>query len=115
MPIRWDGNPEPLIPEVIEKDVIYLPDARLMRLSRFVDIPPDESEGLAIAVRIDGESDAFGWTGESYFHGWYHPDYRLPKGEYIARVSLTTGDGVFKKDFRFTNPDALSSFDLLAE
>ena len=113
MPIRWDGNPEPLIPEVIEREIKFLPDFRLMRLSRFIDIPPDESEGLAIAVRINGDMNAYGWTDESYLHNWHHPQYQLLAGEYIARISITTGDSVFKQDFRFTNAEKFEDFDLI--
>lgn len=114
MPIRWDGNPEPLNPEVVNNKIKFLPDSRLMRLSRYIDIPPDESEGLAIAVRIDSDTDAYGWTGESYLHNWRHPEYRLPVGEYVARINLTTGDSVFKQDLRFTNPEGFESFDLIS-
>ena len=113
MPIRWDGNPEPLKPEVVNGKIEFLPDFRLMRLSRYIDIPPGESEGLAIAVRIDGLSDAYGWTGESYLHNWQHPEYQLPTGDYVAHIYLTTGDSIFKQDFRFTNPEMFKAFDLV--
>ena len=114
MPIRWDGNPEPLNPEVVYDRVQYLPDFRLMRLSRYINIPPDELESLAIAIRISGEGDAYGWTSESYLHNWRHPDYKLPSGEFVARVSITTGDSVFRQDFRFNNPATFEAFDLVA-
>jgi hypothetical protein len=114
MPIRWDGNPEPLIPEIVKKEIKFLPDFRLIRLSRFIDIPADESESLAIAVRINDDLNAYGWTGESYLHNWRHPEYQLPTGEYIARISLTTGDSVFKQDFRFTNTEQFEFFDFVS-
>jgi len=113
MPIRWDGNPEPLNPKIVNNEIKYLVDNRLMRLSRYIDIPPFEPESLAIAVRIEGDPNAYGWTGESYKYNWRHPDYKLPAGEYVARISLTTGDRVFKQDFRFKNPEQFESFDLV--
>lgn len=113
MPIRWDGNPEPLNPEVVNDRIEYLPDFRLMRLSRYIDIPPDETESLAVAVRIQGDANAFGWTSESYLHNWRHPDYALPPGEFVAHISISTGDNVFRQDFRLTNPEVFEKFDLI--
>jgi hypothetical protein len=112
MPIRWDGAPEPLRTEIVDNQITYLPDHRLIRISRYIDIPPDESESLAIAVRIEGDTSAFGWTCESYFHGWRHPDYELPPGRYVARVKIVSGDRVFQKEFPFVNPGELGGFDL---
>src|SRR6266511_2339698 len=40
MPIRWDGAPEPIKYEVFEGKIITVPDPRLVRISRFMDIPP---------------------------------------------------------------------------
>jgi hypothetical protein len=114
MPIRWDGNPEPLNPEVVNNEIKFLPDFRLMRLSRYIDIPPYETESLAVAVRINGDTDAYGWTSESYLYNWRYPEHQLPVGTYIARINITTGDSSFKQDFPFTNPEAFESFDLVA-
>jgi len=113
MPIRWDGTPEPIKYEVVNNQVRTLPDPRLLRVSRFIDIYPDEHETLAIAVRILGDQDAFGWTSESYFQNWRHQDYRISQGEYIAIINLKSGDSVFNAEFAFTNPSAFTDFDLL--
>jgi len=112
MPIRWDGNPEPIIPEIIDNKIVYLPDPRLIRLSRYIEIPPDETESLAVAIRIHGDANTYGWTSESYFHNWRHPEYELLPGEYIVRVCITSGDNIFRKDFQFTNPETFDAFDL---
>ena len=112
MPIRWDGAPEAIKPEVVGGKIVYLPDARLLRVSRFIDIPPDETESLAVAVRIQGDNEAFGWTSESYFHQWRHPDFRLPYGRYIAQVALTAGDAIVRTDVPFNNPPEFECFDL---
>lgn len=81
MPIKWDGTPEPIKFEVVGNKVVTIADPQLIRISRFIDIPPDEKESLAIAVRIYDDKFAHGWTSESYFRGWRHPDYRLPIGK----------------------------------
>ena len=113
MPIRWDGAPEPLKAEVVDNKVVHLPDHRLLRVSQYMDIPPDETESLAVAIRIQGDADAFGWTSASYFHDWRHPDFRLPPGKYTARLLLASGDRTFQKDFPFVNSADFESFDLL--
>ncbi|MCX8126790.1 MAG: hypothetical protein N3E40_06625 [Dehalococcoidia bacterium] len=112
MPIRWDGAPEPIKFEVANGQVLSIPDPRLVRISRYIDIPPDEQEGFAIAVRIYDEKTAFGWTSESYFQNWRHNDYALPIGEYVAKVRLTTGDATFEGEFPFANFDAFEPFAL---
>lgn len=112
MSIRWDGAPEPIKAEVVDNKIVHLPDSRLIRLSRYIDIPPGETESLAAAVRIHDESHAFGWTSKSYFHNWQHPDYSLPTGRYIARVKIVSGDRMFQKDFPFVNPGEFERFDL---
>lgn len=116
MPIKWDGTPEPIKPEIYKNKIVWLLDPRLLRLTRFIDIPPDESESLAIAVKILGDNNAYGWTGESYLRGdWKHPNYTMKLGVYIARVKIYSGDSVFIQDFRFTNPKKFEKFDLLPD
>lgn len=112
MPIRWDGNPEPIRFEIVNGEVVGVIENSLLRLSRYIDIPPDEQESLAIAVRIHSETLAYGWTGKSYQYDWRHPDYELPQGNYVASVKITTGDDVFRADFSFVNPEVYEEFDL---
>jgi hypothetical protein len=112
MPIRWDGAPEPLKYDVRNGQVEILPDPKLVRVSRFIDIYPDEKESLSPAVKIEGEDKAYGWTSESYFEEWRHPDFELPEGDYVARVSLKCGDQLVEEDFRFSNPTEFTNFDL---
>jgi len=115
MPIKWDGTPEPIKFEVVEGEIVAIVDPQLVRISRFIDIPPDEKESLAIAVRIYDDKSAYGWTSESYFRGWRHPDFALPIGKYIAKVRLTTGDAIFEKEFQFNNLYKFQNFDLIRE
>jgi|GEM_PF-6270010 len=112
MPIRWDGAPEPIKYEIANNQVHSLPDPRLARVSRFIDIYPDEQESLAIAIKILGDNDAFGWTSESYFRNWRHQDFQIGQGDYIAKINLKTGDSVFFAEFKFTNPSTFTEFDL---
>lgn len=114
MPFKWDGTPEPVKKELSEGDKrVYLFDNRLVRVCRYINIPPDEIESLAVAVRFIGEQDAFGWTPESYAKYWRHENYQLPTGEYIARVKIKSSDTVAEEDFIFINPINFDNFDLM--
>lgn len=113
MPIRWADSPQPVRTEVINAQRVGLPEPNLVRLSRYIDIPPDESELLDLAIRIHGERDAYGWTTESYFHNWRHPDYCLPHGDCLALVTLTTGDDVVRMEARIRNAQEFDMFDVI--
>ena len=112
--IRWDGKPECVKQEVVGNRVVPLFDPRLVRQGSYIDIPPDEQASLAIALRIAGASDAFGWSNESYGHRlWQLERLRLPPGHYTARVTVTSGDEVETRDFGLGNPkDDFDRFEL---
>lgn len=114
MAFKWDGTPEPIKHEIGEgNQLIPLIDNRLVRISQFIDIQPDETESLAIAIRIFNEDVAYGWNPNSYFYKWRHPDYQLSNGEFIARIKIKYATGSICKDFYFSNPIDFEKFDLL--
>jgi hypothetical protein len=83
MPVRWAGNPEPIKLELDrDRQPIALFDHSLMRQSRFIDIPPEDSENIDVMIRFE-EGAAYGRTDESYMKGWRHPDFELPTGKYL--------------------------------
>lgn len=112
MPIKWDRRPEPIKYEVSEGEVVRLPDPRLISVSGYIDIYPDEEESLGFALRLLEDDEAYGWTVSSYFYGWRHPAYKLPIGRYFARVKVKSGDKKFTQDILFTNPQEFNGFDL---
>ena len=111
--IKWDGTPEPLKPEIIDDEIKHLLDNRLIRTCGYIDIPPDEEESLAMAIRIQVDSEAYGWTAASYGNDWRYPNSTLPLGTYIAQVKIFTGDDPFQEKFRFENPSNFEGFDLV--
>jgi hypothetical protein len=115
MPIRWDGTPEPLKYEIVNGEVVTLADLRLLRVSKFIDIYPDEQESLGIAIRLEGEDNAFVWTTDSYFHSWRHPDFTISQGDFYSRVTVKAGSESFIRDVPFINPGEFEDFDLLSE
>ena len=112
IPIRWDGMPEPIRYEVDNGKVITLPDTSLFRVSQYINIPPDEQETFAVAVKFQDDKKAYGWSNESYIHGWKHKEVSLPPGSYEVVISLQSGDKVWKKRFRLQNTDEIKGFQL---
>jgi len=111
---KWAGTPEPIRPEISNGKPVYLLDNNLIRSTRFIDIPPGEEERLAIAFRIKGDADAYGWSYLNYQSpDWRHPESTLSPGSYIARITITSGDTIVKKDIPFANPADFDKFDLV--
>ena len=113
MPIRWNGAPEPLKPVLTDGDLALLYDPSLLRSGGYIDIPPDRSATISPALRLEKPNAAFGWTTESYAHGWEHPTYALPFGQYKVRVTVQTKDYSEPKEFLLTNPEDFEGFALV--
>lgn len=118
MPISWSDNPEPVKHEFNPKSKVLqgIADPSLERSRRFMNIPPNHGEPIDIAGRFvdDGKDDevAFGWTPKCYYFGWRHPEFVIPQGEFIARITITTGDQEFHQEYLLKNPDVFDHFDL---
>lgn len=97
---RWAATDEP------EVQVIQSPAGRVIRLAnieRKVDIAPNETANLDIAVKFEDDGSCFGWCNESYLHDWRHPEWQLPTGEQLITVSVRTGGRQYDETFRFHN------------
>ena len=55
-----------------------------------VDVYPGEEQLLEVAVRFDDEPECYGWSDESYFHGWRNQNSKLPPARYLAKVVVTS-------------------------
>jgi hypothetical protein len=115
MPGRWAGSVQPVpLQGVIRPSMatIEIHDiARLTADSR-IHIPAGEAEGLDVAVRFHGETNAFGWTNESYQHNGRHPGFTLPTGRYLVDI-LVQSEGVKKQErFRLENDHTINEFRL---
>jgi hypothetical protein len=76
-------------------------------------------EIVDVVGKFDDEDDCYGWSNESYLPGknWpRNPEFRLPKGRYIAKITIySSGDkscaffllenSVAKEHFRLTIPE----------
>lgn len=115
--VRWDAQPEPLPfrGETPDGERFLIPRYDLIRQGRYIDIPPDESEAFAAAVRVRGEDQAYGWSGENYNHPrWHNEASELPPGEYYLDVRLVTDDFVFRDRFQITVGEEYDEFELTA-
>lgn len=110
---RWAGNPEPLQYEVVDGKIQTILNPTLLAANRLTNIPPLRFRHLDIAMRRRVDREAYGWTDESYRHGWRHPDFKLPDEHYEVHVEVTTGDRTSPpKSFRLMNPESADGFNL---
>ena len=113
MQVRWADSPEPIKHLVLNGKIITVPEYNLVRLSKYIDIPPDESELCDLAIRFVNEDDAYGWCTDSYFKNSRHPDYKLNCGSFFAKITIFTGDSTFEFPLvPFSNPAIFEKFDL---
>jgi hypothetical protein len=113
LPVRWALNPRPTKPGLDQDgQPTELFDHSLMLQSRFMDIPPDDSRNIDVAIRFK-EGIAYGWTDESFGTRWRHPQYELPIGSYRVRIALKSEDVKFPpQEFLLENPESIDGFSL---
>lgn len=116
MRIRWANNPEPLIQDP-DSGIAKGIDWDKMRVGNSWDIPPasisDKEYGVAdVAVRHDGEAEAYGWNNDAYLYNWRNPNWRLPRGNYTIRIVVRTGGQVSRGTFRLFNDIPYAQFRL---
>lgn len=92
MEARWSSAPEPVTPVQRGTDSIaYLPDPSKLPVAFVQDFARMESQSFAIAIKLaDG---TWGFTPESYFHGFKHPRWRLP-AERLEVTVRVRADGI---------------------
>lgn len=113
MPIRWSGSPEPVPMRLVidDKHILIADPARLTLTSR-IDVYPGEAERLDVAGRFDNEAECYGWSNESYFSDpvWRNPDWRLPSGRYLVKVTVISAGQICTGVFRLINDVAQQDF-----
>jgi hypothetical protein len=115
MAARWANAVEPVpIPIVNSQGTqFHILDPRLNAESG-MDVYPGESEILDVAARLDDEEDCYGWNNESYFctPPWRNPNWKLPRGRYFVRVTITSSGQKCVGDFRLINDVSRTDFRL---
>lgn len=100
MPGRWSGTPQPLTLGVFDNE-------KVPQSLRF-DLPPDEQgEVVAIAIKRDGDTNAYGFTSYSYADPTMClPSLALPDEEYDVDVRAHAGPVEARKSFALKNTGA---------
>lgn len=92
---RWASLPQPEIMVLVEGKKTLWADPALIANVPEIDIPWGEVEPLDIAVRFQNDSDAYGWSNDSYYDQQkrYRPErWRLPLEGCLVRA-IVQGSG----------------------
>lgn len=91
---RWTSNPEPLIHEIKKGDKVY---RRLQVIQNDVDIHPGEELNLNTVVKIKGDKNCYGWSDETYLHGWENPKWKISEKKFLMKIRIRTGGREYVK------------------
>jgi hypothetical protein len=115
VPGRWSATAEPLTP--LEGgghhfEVTKMPQSYVLNVS-----PGDVGEGVGVALKYDGDHDAYAFSAQSYLvPGMGHPTYLLSDEDYDVLVEARAGEIVARRSFRLENAgDRHTGLKLIAE
>jgi len=97
---RWTSNPEPKLYEIKFKNKSF---RRIIPIKDTFDIHPNESVILNTIVKIKDDKNCFGWSDDSYLHGWDNPNWKIDKEKFVIKIRLRTGGREFVKKFGIEN------------
>jgi len=102
---RWSPTPEPLrITEIGGQLKQVVEPALVVAGERYSLDPTDEGANVAVAVKHEGENEAYAFNGYSYYYPkWSNPDWKLPQGEYIVRATAISGQESVSREFKLVN------------
>lgn len=88
-----------------------IPDDTKIPQSRVIDISPGEAgQSVGIAIKTDGQLEAYGFASESYFFPMLSkPEWKLPHDEYDVEVVAEAG-GLRSEVTRFVLRNSGSSY-----
>ncbi|GAB4374931.1 MAG: hypothetical protein Kow0042_19920 [Calditrichia bacterium] len=89
----------------IDNQRILVFDPSRFTLTPRIDVYPGESERLDVAAKFDDETECYGWSNESYFSepAWRNPNWRLPTGRYLVKITIVSAGEKFSRIFRLVN------------
>lgn len=97
---RWASAPE--LPHIPNDAILKLlhPDP--------VTIPINEKEYLDIITKYENDKEAYGWNNEAYLHNWRTLNYKLERGKYLIKISISTQNGItFSNKFELLVADKI--------
>jgi hypothetical protein len=119
---KWTRSREPMATHLIQDDSskwtqVEFFDQKLVSEGLRLDLVADAGgEEIDVAVKHEGESDCWAFSGQSYHpkfaeegaavHGWRNPDWRIPQGEWLVEVVVRSGQVEAKQNFTLFNHGA---------
>jgi len=114
MPVRWADSDEPFSYQALPgggvKEVF---DPAKYNAGFRRDCFPGTPELVDVAARFDSDDDCYGWSNESYLKGWRNPEFKLPKGRYLVKVTIRSSGEPISDVFKLENSLARQNFRLL--
>jgi len=116
MTARWNNSPQPIHKQhVVEQGETY--DRIIYDLGRLIttrDVSPGCRDKLDVAVRLERDVCAYGWSNDTYWHGYYRVPWKLPQGDYLVEVRIAASNAHHQDVFRLKNKGELpEGFQLL--
>ena len=112
---RWANTPQPipLRGTCGDQEVILFDDMRMTPTS-YVDIYAGDSAVLDVAARFDNDSDAYGWSNDSYFSNpvWRPSQWKLPSNRYLIKVDIIASNSKYSLLYRLINDVSIDDFRL---
>lgn len=113
MPIRWSSRPEPLMllplpVSTVNSGYHWVPNPALLLDGHVTDFAAGEEQVFAFAIKMQ-DGSCWGWTQESYWHGWRHPAWRLPSGKLRVFVRLLAAGKEQRAEFQLNTEESIDS------
>jgi len=115
MAARWAGSRQPVGMPAIgpQGELFQIFDILALTSESRIDVYPGEKEALDIAVKMDADTECYGWSNESYFGTlWRNPRWQLPNGSYLVSVQVFSSGQKCTGVFRLINEGSRSDFRL---
>jgi hypothetical protein len=104
---RWSGQPEPLTIVGTPVGLTLVYDPTKLPQSRLIDVSPGlGGQGMAIAIKADGDQAAYAFASESYEDqttALRRPGWELPERGYDVIVEASAGGLTVEARFRLRN------------
>ncbi len=97
---RWTSNPEPKVHNVKKNNESF---KRLIIIRNTFDIHPSETVSLNTIVKIKNDRNCYGWSDDSYLHGWENPNWKMSEEKFLLKIRIRTGGREFVKVFGIEN------------
>lgn len=110
---RWSSTPELIQPVILPTNVGIngqpamrigaIPDLTKLPYGRRMDLHSGTPEAIALVVKIEGQSQCYVFSNESYLLGWENKNWQLDAGKYRIVAEIRSGRSRKRKTFSLNN------------